>query len=528
MRLFILLNLVFLSLCSFAQNTYDMSAPIDIPEDGYNKVLLMKNGNTLLLHFENRKGIRVKVFDTTHKEVANQKHLCNVIDINALDETYFDGLFEIGGEAVLFVTQQIENRRTIVRLRFDAGTGKLIKEEKLKQAPSYVQDILPFILKAKNKDEYNLVCFTRKSSTEAIGQVKLTRYNNKHEMVKEWPLDFTDEKFDYLALTGFTIDMDGNILLSTQLSKIVNYPDIMDKYLRLFYLADGAEKFNTYTMDLPRDVNSISTNFTYNKFADNLNILVESEWVGRVEMGLAYKYGLASSTALIIARSDFSSVIGDAIHFKKAAEYLQAHTNPKRKFNPSAISMYTNKLGLTTAVTIERDFTKGNVSIMDRDNTLNRNIGIVQYDDVGEEIWGTVLPRQSLTLTNGTFKEVLHRDFEVGIISYQFIPRNDRVFVLFNERSQNFDNVELTQSIDSTYRAESRKYNYEHTNAVYYTLNRKKEVTKNYLSGKPEPGEYRHMYAGSGNYIEETNTLTTLVLNKKGDKNTIHIAWCRL
>ena len=81
--------------------TYTMTEPLDISKAGWNKVLQMKNGNTMLFHFEPRKSILVKVFDKDHKEIATKKHPCDLIDINAFERSIFDGLVEINNEAVM-------------------------------------------------------------------------------------------------------------------------------------------------------------------------------------------------------------------------------------------------------------------------------------------------------------------------------------------------------------------------------------------------------------------------------------------
>ena len=78
----------------------------------------MKNGNTMLFHFEPRKAVVVKVFDTSHKEIASQKHVCKILDINYFYYAIFKGLYDINGEAVLFMEQEHLNKRQLVRGAF--------------------------------------------------------------------------------------------------------------------------------------------------------------------------------------------------------------------------------------------------------------------------------------------------------------------------------------------------------------------------------------------------------------------------
>ena len=48
----------------YAQNPkYDLSAPLDIPTAGWNKVLALKNGGAMLVHLEPSKPMMIKVFE---------------------------------------------------------------------------------------------------------------------------------------------------------------------------------------------------------------------------------------------------------------------------------------------------------------------------------------------------------------------------------------------------------------------------------------------------------------------------------
>src|SRR5256885_242864 len=115
--------------CSAQEKKYSISATIDINQAGWNKVLAMKNGNTMLFHFEIDKPLVVIVYDSSHKGIATQKHLCRILDGYLLKEAVFKGMFEINGEAVLFVDQEHLSRHNLIRLRFSGEDGKLIEEK---------------------------------------------------------------------------------------------------------------------------------------------------------------------------------------------------------------------------------------------------------------------------------------------------------------------------------------------------------------------------------------------------------------
>src|ERR1700751_2929295 len=65
------------------------------PEEGYAKVLQMKNGNTLFIVVTNKKGIDVRVYDANHKEVA----VNNIYpSYGKLSNGGSIGIFEINGD----------------------------------------------------------------------------------------------------------------------------------------------------------------------------------------------------------------------------------------------------------------------------------------------------------------------------------------------------------------------------------------------------------------------------------------------
>ena len=87
-----LLAVIFAHLLYGQQNKYEIGTPMDIPQNtGWNKVLCLKNGNTVLFHFEPQKNILVKVFDSLHKEVGSSADPYRYLDIGHAETTRFRG-----------------------------------------------------------------------------------------------------------------------------------------------------------------------------------------------------------------------------------------------------------------------------------------------------------------------------------------------------------------------------------------------------------------------------------------------------
>ena len=155
------LLLAIITLNSNGQDSkFALSEPVDIKETGWNKVLCMKNGNTLLFHFENSKPVVLLVFDSLHKQIASKSYPCNVLEINKLKETVFQGLFEINNEAVLFMDQELQSKHCLIRMRFSVTDGVMTEEKKIAVSPAMITPTDFTVVHSRDKEEYSIVYCT--------------------------------------------------------------------------------------------------------------------------------------------------------------------------------------------------------------------------------------------------------------------------------------------------------------------------------------------------------------------------------
>jgi len=525
--LFILLALF--PFLAFSQSKFELSEDLKLPHDGWNKLLQMKSGNTLLFHFENRKGIVVRVFDKDHKEIAKEKHLCNVLDINAFDRSFYKGLFEVDGEGVLFISQNIDNKYNMVRLRINGNTAKLIKEESIVTAPNALSKFTTSVVRSEDAGTYSVVSFNEKSTNEAAGKLQLTIYGNKHEVLADLPVEMPNADYDYISYLGGSIDKNGSVLLATELSKIIQYPDVLDNDIIFYYLPKGGREFLVKKIGIPRgSIPNLKVSYTYNPFVNNINIFVHNKWEGRVKYGNVMRKGLYSSYVLTIASDSLRDILGNRrIEYTKAKEYLHNHANPQRDYYGMPFHIYTDNVGMTSIVSIEEDVDSTGLYFPGLQEQTNNNIGVTMYNDYGDEIWGAVLPYQNLSSKNDAAK-VFGLCSENELSDLQCVNKGRNCYVFFNEPNDNHSNLVITDTIDSKYKLKDRKYTYDLTNATYYKIDAKKNITKEYLLNAPVEGEYNHIYAASGGFDEASSTYVTLVECKKDGKTTNRIAWCHL
>jgi len=524
---------------------YTLSDPIDIKETGWNRVVLLRNGNTFLLHLENGKPLSIVIFDSLRKQVAFQHITCNVLDISLLKESTFEGLFEINNEVVFFLDQDHQSKRGLLRLRFRATDGVMTEEKRLAESPTMSTPTDFTIVHSRNEDKYAIVYCTDKPAFKKC-DLHLTWYDNKHEPGKDIIINADRKSYDKLAVldaeqrdNGICVCL-GMFNMETGGTKGANGmpAQAIHSFFQAYFIPkDSSFAVGTQVVDLTTEAFPAIPAYTYNPFANTLNILLLSF------KDVVYQVGQEMQPAAKIGDLFLRFDQGDLklssswIKNSMANDYLRKNTDSNQVFAGIPLLVYTNDNGLTTI--IQESFTRHvdpDQASKTRLQSYLGNIAITQYDDDGKEIWGTVLPRmqsgkgttdfydmglflqknQSQTMFGDQPELVYARQF-LSVNSY---TRHRNFYMIFNDYTKNFNNT-LKNPGDTV-------AGYENTNACYYQMDRKKEVTKKHLFGEPGAGEYFSCFTEGADFTEQSGLYASLVRYKKGDNISLRMAWCWL
>jgi hypothetical protein len=409
---------------TFAQERkFDFSTPVGFDPGGINKVLCMNNGNTMLFHFELGKPIMLKVFDTAHKRVANTEHLCKELDISMLKTMLFKGLYDINGEAVLFIEQENNGRHSLVRLRFNSHNGKMIEEKTMGRSRSMAKPMKFFVMKNKGEDNYAILYSTDIPQFKDC-ELHVTYYNAKHESYKEVPLTFDRKKFDYLDVVsaeslpaGVCVSLGLSTLLlngtanrvktASLLPTVQQYDDlsygvtsslenasVYSHHYGMFFIGQDSSRAVSHFVDVSTEVYPYYACSTYNPFAKSVNLLMLSY------QDVFYRFGLELRPTAIMGnlffKLDDENLAADYtwITNKLAGNVLKSRTDTANNFKGLPVAVFTNANGLSTMVS--QSFARyKNVESQQRADVFETYFGdvaITQFDDDGKEIWGTVLP----------------------------------------------------------------------------------------------------------------------------------------
>lgn len=544
-----LLLLVTATVCFGQANRYTISQPTGLKETGVNKVLCLKNGNTMLFHFESSKDIIVKVFDSMHQEIASQNVSCRLLDLAILKDANFKGLFEIGGEAVLFMEQEHLSKYGMIRLRINGNNGKLTDEKLMGESAGQSKRTRFYVVNDKQSDGY-AVFFCTDIPLFQDCKMNVAYYNSKHELVKDVPLTVDRKNYDLLEYVSAEWQPEGvcvavclkkqlmNATVHSAANSGTSTAATYSHDVVAFFIADGATTAKSKKVELGPDGYPYYAHFTFNGFARTVNLLLLSYLEYYYKFGNDIQPGAQKTSILFTFDEETMALKYKVIKNEKANLAYKQQTDSTRVFDGLPVKLFTNGNGLSTAV--YRSYAQ-HTSVGGTANNANSfdsylgNLCITQFDDDGNEIWGTVLPGAQFfrsyrhfyyadELAKGWQNQVMFGDMPPQVYVRQFLSQNvysrdKNLFIVYNDVEQNFGNMVPGKS-DTT-------YNFGITNTYYYKLDRKREVTRHRLFGEATE-EYKSSFIEGADFDEKRGVYAALVQYKKGDDVSLRMGWSYL
>jgi len=544
-KIYLLLVFFLSAIAAHAQvNSFDISTPVDIDPVGLNKVLCMKSGNTLLFHFEVGKPVMVRVFDTAHKRLAANEPYTSLLDLSTLRTFIFKGLYDIGGEAVMFIEQQNSGRHSLVRLRFNGDSGRLIEEKTMGKSKSLARPTKFFVMKNKQDESYAIL-YSKEVPQFRSCDLRVLYYNARHESYKEVPLVFNRKQFDYLDVTSAEALPTG-ICISLGLSKLevngtgmrLENAPVYGHHLGIFFIHKDSIRPAARFVDVTADVFPYYANATYNPFANSINLLLLSY------RELVFQYGIELRPTALMGNL-FFKVDGDNMATdytwltnKMANASLKQQTDTSHFFKGLPLKLLTSASGLSTVVS--ESFSRyRNVETKARADVFESYFGdicVTQFDDNGRELWGAILPKSqyyksyrhyytAYELSKRWQQQEMMTDLPPQVYNRQFVSCNtyslgSDIYIVYNDYSKNLHN--------SNEEPGDTVFTFDHTNTCYYKIDKKKVVTKHYMFGAPMAKEYKTSFIEGADFDEERGVYASLIQYKRGVYVSLRMAWSRV
>jgi hypothetical protein len=205
--------LMLVQLAAFSQfKEIATSKSFQEPEDGFARIIQMKNGYTVLAVIDLKKGIDIKIYDEKHK----QKIAKNIRPkFGRLKAGNVEAMFETKGNVVFLVREMQDKTPVLHRLVVDGEKGNIINEEtigelkKMNMGHGYAMAFggvaMPDFYSEKdpNSDQYAVALFNSFESDRSK-RLELVMYDGDHKELARAFYKSPEEKYKYINYMDMT------------------------------------------------------------------------------------------------------------------------------------------------------------------------------------------------------------------------------------------------------------------------------------------------------------------------------------
>jgi hypothetical protein len=509
-----------------------ISEATNLPLNGWNKTLLLRNGNTIVLHLAPLEKMIVKVFDTAHREISSVSQYFKIIGEASLRVSSFKGFYDIDGIPTLFMTQSIERSNCLLRIRFDPETGKLVDEKIVFESPgAATKEFQFYVSKDKKTDDYAVFCF---NDYYAVKNNELSLpvlfFNNKHQLTQKCFFKVPANYIFNIKFAGFDFDKKNGAF-----AFIAYYTSHTNGYSSgswIGRLYDGDTLFTTQQLLFKTGHRPYYAFFRYNEFSKNLNLVVACSNVLLYDKkaGIHYEH-IFNSYAGVLA-DDMSVLSFKQLDYKTANRYKRGQGDSSKSYDGIPMRMYTNKFGMTTLLS-EHYILHPTYKSRPLNNTSMGNICLTRLNDEGEETTGLIIPKKQRILnalfpdelalrgtTKYLFRDENDQAYDNQFPSFECLSYRNTNYVLVNDYPANMDKA-LTGERETV-------MNYRNAEAICYRINADDQLEWQYLFGTAAADESRSLMIESIDMRTDERKFCSLVSVRKGKKVQLHLAWCAL
>ena len=168
------------------------------PEEGFAKILQLKNGNTFYIHITMKDGINIRIYDARHKEKISKTLNPSYTDLIERDD--IKGIFEINNDVIVLVNREDEDKiASLYRLIIDGNTGNLKKQQiigrckyKWRDRPDLIYTFF-YVSKDPASDNYALAMLNgnEKDNTK---QLEIVHYGSDNNEINRQFCSLPDKK----------------------------------------------------------------------------------------------------------------------------------------------------------------------------------------------------------------------------------------------------------------------------------------------------------------------------------------------
>ncbi len=546
----------------FAQQyKIEKSVAFEEPEFGWNKILQLKNGNTMFFHSTKRDGIEVTVYNRMRKQISSRTLESNLWDVGKMKHSKIVGLHEINGDPVLFVMQADDRQPTLYRMKLNPNTGSKMNEMKMGSLPkmsffagyavAFGDVDIPeiFVEKDPNSNCYAVIYFDG-FAKEGSARIRVVHYDGTHKQLNTANYLAPDNKYKYLRYIGAVVDSNKRVYMAAY---GFNGKAAEDKEPAVIVsrLNVGETKFTNTIVRVSNDFNDTKSVMLYNRNANKIQLLTatftkdntpvweRAFWTGASFdiLGRRKMYCLtllsyfdAETLSMISAKP----IVGDKID-----AYGKQNINRDYNYNGVPLNMVLNKDNTSTVlmedITHITQSSGGTATSSGRTHYKTKlgAVGVSELSEDGAELNGYAINKKQQA--DGTLPILYMAGRANGIfayptaagtstsnnndfLSYDYIYTDKGRYVIFNDLPKNSEKDEDEE------RRKTVAY-VSKTNTMCYKLGDTR-MEKFFLFGDPGSDDNSTFcYIASSNFNKEINTYATMIIERKGRDKEAKIAW---
>ncbi len=495
------------------------------PKDGYARILQLKNGNTIFFHITLKKGIDLKVYDASHKLKA-EKHI--EPQYGKLKRSSIEGIFEINGDAVLFVSEIDASKPVLYRLVVDGNTGTLKKDEQVAELkkPRMIMmvhdlDFLDpdfYIRKDPNSDTYALTTLNAFES-DKNKRVEIVLYGADHKELGRAYYASPEEKYKSMRYIDMALIGENKVCMLAYASNGRSGRD-RESELVMATLDKGKTALSLEELRFSKDLIVDGGICRYNPATKDIVLLAAVR---------TNEKRVASYQCHLSFIDPFSGAVtkSDITFPEKANTKNQELFGKKEKYTGMPQNLFINNDGSFSIVFEEiRTVTKP-ASHTYPLNTELGNIAVSRFNTDGDEEDTYLIPKNHY-LTDTYLRPFYHsqregsaQELHLGnqFKSFAYLNTPDKMYVLFNDVDRNTESVQRGKLTTINGVGECDGY--------FYKLNSKEVFpARDFVFGQPD-GKRSHNLAlfAISDYDREKNIYVTLKLEKEGRDKGVKLVW---
>lgn len=532
------------------QYKIEKSAGFEEPESGWSKVQQLKNGNTIFLHIENKEGMLIVVYDASRKEISRKSIKSNLWDADRFNDAAIAGIYEINGDAVLFLVQvDKELKLSIYRIQISAATGDIIKEDVAGCFPpeksykrSNVANIYSQIMVEKDPASDCYAIILKKLPANTTEYLRVLHYSGSHELLND--TYYAPEKGDFSSLyyIGCAVDGDKRVIIVTS-AETTTLTDTT-KGLLISCLKRGEKKFQHKLTEFPQDLDGSDAVMRYNPSANIVQLITYTFLKSKRKFNILLDKTTTTTTYLTLMFYLDPEALAitkvKALNGEKINEYAHKKIDPEYSFGGAPQQLIINEDNSATVIfeevqtqTITRSNNYGSSSVV-REDTYIGAFGISELSDTGSELRGYAINKKQMTQgilpkfyiaqrSKGVYMPPpryygFHNTFHFSqFTSTDYIITQGGRYAIFNDLPVNFEKSENEKK---------RKLmnSVSESNTICCKLG-DGNIDKFYLFGEPKGYETIYCYITSSDYNHLKKSYATLLVEHIGRKKEAKIAW---